>query len=330
MRAAFFGTPDVAAVALRALLESDHEAAVVVTQPDRARGRGRGVTPSPVKEIATAQNIPVLQPQSPKEEGFADELRAHAPEVLAVVAYGHILPRAVLEVAPALNAHFSLLPRYRGAAPVQRALMDGATETGVSVFLLEPTVDTGPVIARAAVAIEARETAGELLARLAPIGARLLVEAIGALASGTAEPQPQDGAEASPAPKIVPEETEIDWSKPAREIANRVRALSPRPGAHTTFRGRRLVVLRAAPAEAPGVSQGETQAETPAETQAETQGAPGEIVDGESFVVAAGVGAVRLEEVTPEGKRAMAGADFARGARPQRGERLGGAQGSLG
>lgn len=303
MRVAFFGTPDVAGVALRALLDSPHEIVVVVTQPDRARGRGRGVMPSPVKLLASEHDIPILQPESPKGEGFPGELRTFSPDALVVVAYGHILPRSVLEVAPAMNAHFSLLPRYRGAAPVQRALMDGATETGVSVFLLEPTVDTGPVVARESVPIAPGETAGELLERLAPIGARLVVTCLDGLETGTLSPVEQDDTEASPAPKIKPEEAEVVWTNRAEEIVNRVRALAPRPGAHTTFRGRRLVIGRAETVDGAGE--------------------PGAILDPRELVVAAGAGAVRLVEVTPEGKRPMGGADFARGARPSLGERLG-------
>jgi methionyl-tRNA formyltransferase len=223
MRVVFMGTPDVAVPSLRALLDSPHEVAAVVTQPDKPRGRGKGISASPVKHLAEERGIPVLQPASPKEEGFADALAVFEPQALAVVAYGHILPIAVLDVAPAMNAHFSLLPRYRGAAPVQRALMDGATETGVSVFLLEPTVDTGPVIAVERVEIGPEETAGELLDRLAPIGARLLVRALADLERGTLSPVPQTDVEATPAPKVRPEEAEIDWQRPAPDLANLAR-----------------------------------------------------------------------------------------------------------
>src|SRR6266436_2188945 len=206
MRVVFMGTPEVAVPSLRALIESEHDVAAVVTQPDKPRGRGRGVSASPVKLLAEERGIPVLQPATPKEDGFAGALAVFEPQALAVVAYGHILPVPVLNVAPAMNAHFSLLPRYRGAAPVQRALMDGATETGVSVFLLEPTVDTGPIVAVERVQVGQEETTGELLERLAPIGARLLVGSIDDLENGTLTPVPQTDVEASPAPKIKPEE----------------------------------------------------------------------------------------------------------------------------
>src|SRR6266487_2847367 len=170
MRVAFMGTPDVAVPSLEAVMASSHDVVVVVTQPDKPRGRRREVSASPVKAVAEARGLPVLQPRSPKEEGFTDALGVFEPQALAVVAYGHILPMTILELAPAMNVHFSLLPRYRGAAPVQRALMDGVTETGVSVFMLEPTIDTGPVVAVERIAVEPGETAGDILARLAPIG----------------------------------------------------------------------------------------------------------------------------------------------------------------
>src|SRR5439155_2179394 len=306
MRVVFMGTPDVSVPALRALLESPHDVAAVVTQPDKPRGRGRGVSASPVKELAEEHGLPILQPVSPKEDGFADALSVFEPNALAVVAYGHILPISVLSVAPAMNAHFSLLPAYRGAAPVQRALMDGATETGVSVFMLEPTVDTGPVVAVERVEVGPVETAGELLDRLAPIGARLLVRGIDELERGTLEPIPQRDIEASPAPKIKPEEAEIDWERSAGELANLVRALNPRPGAFTTAGGKRLIVWRARAVEGAGP--------------------PGTVLSARSgLVVASGRGALSLDEVQLEGKRALPIEDFVRGRRFEAGRPLAGA-----
>ncbi|HLW17716.1 MAG TPA: methionyl-tRNA formyltransferase [Actinomycetota bacterium] len=305
MRVVFMGTPDVAVPALRALLDSPHDVAAVVTQPDKPRGRGRGVSASPVKLLAKERGLPVLQPASPKDEGFADALSVFEPHALAVVAYGHILPRAVLAIAPALNAHFSLLPRYRGAAPVQRALMDGVTETGVSVFMLEPTVDTGPVVAVEAVDVGPDETAGKLLERLAPIGARLLVRAIDDLEGGALEAIPQSDLDASPAPKIKPDEAEIDWTRPARDIANLVRALNPRPGAFTTAAGKRLIVWRAHPVDG--------------------SGSPGTVLSaGPTLSVAAGDGALALDEVQLEGKQALAAGEFVRGRRFEIGRSLAG------
>ncbi|MGZ4204463.1 MAG: methionyl-tRNA formyltransferase [Actinomycetota bacterium] len=304
MRVVFMGTPEVAATVLRALFDTRHEVAAVVTQPDKPRGRGRGVASSPVKELAVERGIPVVQPKTPKEDDFAGALEVFEPQVLAVVAYGHILPVRILEIAPAMNVHFSLLPRYRGAAPVQRALMDGATETGVSVFLLEPTVDTGPVVAAEGVEIGAEETAGELLERLAPIGARLLRDALDRLEAGTLAPVPQTDVEASPAPKIAPSEAEIDWGRPAKDIVDLVRALEPRPGAFTHFRGKRLLVHRARTVEGSG-EQGTVLSASP------------------RLVVAASPGAVELTHVQLEGKKPMPIAEFLRGHRPGAGERLG-------
>lgn len=309
MRIVFFGTPEVAAASLRALITSPHDVVAVVTQPDKPRGRGRTVSASPAKEVAADAGIPVLQPLTPKDERFAPALRAYEPDVLAVVAYGHLLPQPVLEVAPAINVHFSLLPRYRGAAPVQRALMDGATETGVSVFLLEPTMDTGPVYAAERVPVPPDATAGDLFTVLTPLGASLLLRVIDAIEHGTARAIPQDHSVASPAPKIKPDEALIDWRGTSDRIANLVRALNPRPGAWTRFRGKRVTVWRA--------------------RSVQGNGPPGVVLPSPEgrLVVAAGDGAVELQEVQPEGKRAMAGDAFVRGYHPSGSDRFEGSPG---
>jgi methionyl-tRNA formyltransferase len=296
MRVAFLGTPEVAVPTLQALLDSDaHDVVGVVTQPDRPRGRGRGVTPSPVKELALDAGLPILQPETPKDPAFVEALRALRPDALVVVAYGHILPLAVLEVAPAMNAHFSLLPRYRGAAPVQRALIDGATQTGVTVFLLEPSVDSGPILRSEATAIADDEDTGALLARLAPIGARLVLDALDAYAAGE-RGVPQDPTLASPAPKIRPEEQRLDWSQPASALVNRIRGLSPKPGAYALLENKRFGIRRARAIEGslePGLAR--------------RSGGRIEVGTGEGLLV--------LDEVQPEGKRAMPIAEFLRGAR---------------
>jgi methionyl-tRNA formyltransferase len=305
MRVVFMGTPDVAVPALRALLDSTHEVAAVVTQPDKPRGRGREVGAAPVKQLAVERGLPVLQPQTPKEDGFVEAVSVFEPQAFAVVAYGHILPVTVLDVAPAMNAHFSLLPRYRGAAPVQRALMDGVVETGVSVFMLEPTVDTGPVVAVQRVDVGPGETAGELLERLAPIGARLLVESMDHLESGTITPVQQSDIEASPAPKIRPEEAEIDWTRPARELANHVRALNPSPGAYTNVGGKRLLVWRA--------------------HAADLSGEPGTVLRaGPELIVGTGAGGLAITELQEAGKRAMSAVEYVRGHRLLEGRPLAG------
>jgi methionyl-tRNA formyltransferase len=310
VRVVFFGTPAVAAGALEHLLGSSHQVAAVVTQPDRPRGRSGRPEPPPVKELAAARGLPALQPSSPRDPGFPAELGSLAPDVCAVVAYGHILPTEVLAVPPRgfVNVHFSLLPRYRGAAPVQRALMAGETETGVTTFLLEPTMDTGPILMQETVAI-GDDDAGALLARLGEVGARLLVATLDAMERGRISPVPQDPGLASPAPKIKPEDAAIDWSRPAAEIVNLVRAMNPAPGAHTTFRGKRLKVSAAGRIDHP-VPPG---------------AAPGEVIPAgrEGLVVAAGKDAVRLLRVQLEGGVPLDGASFLRGHRPEAGERLG-------
>jgi methionyl-tRNA formyltransferase len=297
VRAVFFGTPEVAATALQTLLTSRHEVAAVVTQPDRPKGRTGTPQPSPAKRLAAARGIPVMQPETPKEKGFVEGLRAFQPGVLAVVAYGHLLPPAVLDVAPAVNAHFSLLPRYRGAAPVQRALLAGEIETGVTTFLLEAAMDAGPVLLQERVAIGPEETAGDLLARLAPVGARLLVESIDRYETGALQPVVQDPSLASAAPKVRPDEAHIDWSRRARAIVNMVRAFNPSPGAWTEWNGKRLKVWRAVEGPPAGTAS------------------PGSLLNPPD-VYAAGDGSVRLVEVQPEGGKRMTAAAFFRGHTP--------------
>jgi len=302
VRVVFFGTPEPAVVALDALFASAHDIVAVVTQPDRPRGRSGTPSPSPVKERAAAAGVPVLQPETPRDDGFADALSTHRPDVCTVVAYGHILPREVLAVPPKgfVNVHFSLLPRYRGAAPVQRALMAGETTSGVTTFLLEPTLDTGPVLMSEREPIEPEDTAGSLMERLAVVGAGVLVRTLDALEAGTLEPSPQDPAEATPAPKVRPEDGEIDWRGRASDIANLVRGLNPAPGAYTTFRGKRLKVWRAR-----------------ATADAEPGGGPGTLEAGAhgGAAVRTGEGTLELVEVQLEGGKRLDAAAFVRGQR---------------
>jgi len=307
VRVVFFGTPYPAAVALDVLLDSRHEVAAAVTQPDRPRGRSGTPVPPPVKERALAAGLPILQPEGPRDPGFAESLASYDPEVCTVVAYGHILPPDVLAVPTRgfVNVHFSLLPRYRGAAPVQRAVMAGETETGVTTFLLEPTLDTGPILMMAREPIVPHDTAGTLMQRLAVAGGRLLVETLDGLANATLRPQSQDARSATPAPKVRPEDGAIDWSASAAQIVNLVRGLNPAPGAYTTFRGKRLKVWRAA--IVPGAA------------------APGEIVElgKDRFRVGARDGVVELLEVQLEGSKRLEADTFMRGHHPKPGEILG-------
>jgi methionyl-tRNA formyltransferase len=305
MRIAFFGTPAVAVPALEAFLEdSDSEVVAVVTNPDRPSGRGYKLTPPPVKVAAEQAGVPVWQPTKAREIG--EDLRGLSVDACAVVAYGALLPPDVLAAGGAgfVNLHFSLLPRWRGAAPVQHALLHGDARTGVTCFVLDEGMDTGPVLLSVETDVGADELAGELLDRLAALGAPVLVRAVAGLVDGTLTPTPQDDAGATLAPKITADDARLDWSAPAEAVVRAVRAFNPMPGAHTTFAGERLKVHRA--------------------TLTEGDDEPGCVVavDAAAPVVACGAAALRLDEVQPAGKPRMSGAAFANGYRPL-GARLG-------
>lgn len=307
MRIAFFGTPEPAVPALTALLDDPAtDVPLVVTNPDRPRGRGHQLTPPPVKVAALQASVPVAQPADASE--VADRLASLELDACAVVAYGQILPPSVLALAAHgfVNLHFSVLPAWRGAAPVPAAILHGDRETGVTCFVLEAGMDTGPVLAIRRTTIGPTETAGDLTARLADLGAPLLVEAVTGLVRGSLEPQPQDHDRATYAPKITPDDARIDWTLPAERIDRVVRAYHPLPGAHTTFGGARLKVHAAR--IVPGAG-------TPGLVVAidDRTGAP---------VVAAGHEAVRLDEVQPAGRRTMPGSAFVNGYQPL-GQRLG-------
>jgi methionyl-tRNA formyltransferase len=316
LRIAFLGTPDVAVPALQTLLDADDvEVAVVVTNPDRPRGRSKRPVPPPVKVAAEAAGVPVWQPEKPIE--VVDDLAALDLDACAVVAYGALLPRRVLAAGGRgfVNLHFSLLPRWRGAAPVQHALRAGDRVTGVTTFVLDQGMDTGPVLRTAEVAIDPDESAGELLDRLAVLGAPVLLAALRDLVAGV-EPTPQPDEGATLAPKISRDDVRIDLTAPAREVADLVRSADPAPGAHTTFRGQPLKVFRVRPVPAE---------ELPVAEDGAARSAPGTIVavDKRSVVVACGEGGVRLLAVQPAGRSRVDGAAFVNGARPEVGERLG-------
>ena len=300
-RIVFMGTPDFAVPSLDALAEADLAPVAVVTVPDKPAGRGRKVRASAVKEAAERLGIPLLQPDSMRDPAFADDLRALDPDVFAVVAF-RILPPAVFEIPRlgAFNLHGSLLPSYRGAAPITRALMDGVEETGVTTFFLQRTVDTGAIILARRVAVGPDDTAGDVHDRLAEVGSEAVVETVRQIAAGTAQAQPQDDALASPAPKVFRDDARIDWSRPAREVHNLVRAMSPFPGAWTEWDGETLKVLRTRPA--------------PASRAAPASGTVA-VADG-AMVVGCGQGTVEVLEVQRQGKRRMDVADFLNGADP--------------
>ena len=308
MRLVFAGTPEVALPSLSALIASQHEVVAVVTRPDAPAGRGRSLQASPVAALAAEHGIEVLKPERPRDPGFLARLAELEPDCCPVVAYGALVPRTALDI-PRLgwvNLHFSLLPAWRGAAPVQHAVWHGDDVTGASTFVLEEGLDTGPVLGVVTETVRPTDTSGDLLGRLAQSGAGLLVATMDGLAAGAlvAVPQPADGI--SLAPKITVEDARVDWSQPAVRVDRQVRACTPAPGAWTTYRGERL---KLGP-----VSLLEDDASL----------APGEVaVDKNRVRVGTASHAVVLGEVRAQGKKAMAAADWARGVRPEAGDVLG-------
>jgi methionyl-tRNA formyltransferase len=239
MRLVFMGTPDFASASLEALLRSNDSVVGIVTQPDRPKGRGQTLTPSPVKLLAQRAQIPLLQPLKMKDPEFLHALAEWEPDMIAVAAFGRILPAAILSLPPrgCINVHGSLLPKYRGAAPIQWAIINGETETGITTMLMDEGMDTGAILLQEAISIAANETSGTLAPRLAKIGGKLLVETITQLKADTLVPRPQDTSQATLAPLLTKEDGAIDWTLPAMVLANRVRGLSPWPGAYTTVTG---------------------------------------------------------------------------------------------
>jgi methionyl-tRNA formyltransferase len=297
MRIVFFGTPEFAVPSLQALLRERYTVVGVVTQPDRPQGRSRStLVPPPVKQEAERAGIPVLQPIRPLGDVFLACLRHLAPDLGVVVAYGHILRPTVLSVPPhgMINVHASLLPRWRGAAPIQHAILAGEPESGVSIMGLEEGLDSGPVLHRVATPIGPDETAGELAARLAELGAGALVDALALLGSGLARAEPQDAARATFAPKIDRESARLDWRGEAAALARRVRAFDPAPGAWTTHDGTAVKLFGAVP--------------TP------ERGEPGCVLAaGARLVVGCGNGALAIDEVQPAGKKRLPVGDWVRG-----------------
>ena len=239
MRLVFMGTPDFAAASLEALLRSDDSVVGIVTQPDRPKGRGQTLTPSPVKLLAQGAQIPLLQPLKMKDPEFLHALAGWKPDMIAVAAFGRILPPVILTLPPlgCINVHGSLLPKYRGAGPIQWAIMNGEKQTGITTMLMDVGMDTGAMLLQEAIPIMPDDTADTLSPRLAELGGRLLAETIVRLKAGTLVPQPQDSSRATLAPLLKKEDGVIDWTLPAMVLANRVRGLSPWPGAYTSVAG---------------------------------------------------------------------------------------------
>ncbi|MEU3554057.1 methionyl-tRNA formyltransferase [Streptomyces fragilis] len=310
MKLVFAGTPEVALPALDALIASGrHEVAAVVTRPDAPSGRGRRLVASPVAERAQEAGIEVLRPATPRDEAFLARLREIAPDCCPVVAYGALLPRVALDV-PAhgwVNLHFSLLPAWRGAAPVQHAVMAGDEMTGASTFLIEEGLDSGPVYGTVTEPVRPTDTAGDLLTRLSLAGAGLLAATMDGIEDGALEPVPQPADGVSLAPKITVDDARVDWAAPALRVDRVVRGCNPAPGAWTTFRGERLKLTQVTP------------------VPDRTDLAPGEIAAAKNNVhVGTGSHAVELVWLRPQGKKPMRAADWARGVRIAAGETLGG------
>jgi methionyl-tRNA formyltransferase len=309
VRVVYLGTPAAAVPPLEALLASAHEVVAVVTRPDRPRDRRGGTPlPSPVKQAALAAGLPLLEPPGGRDPELPGKLAETGAEIGVACAFGYLLPDPVLAALPRgiINLHFSLLPAYRGAAPVQRALLDGAEVTGVTTFVIDAGMDTGPMLLAAEVRVDPEEDAGALTMRLAEVGGRLVVETLDALEAGQVEPRPQPETGASLAPKVTGEEARLDFGWPARRLADAVRAFTPAPGAWTTHRGRRLKIIRAAVAEGASPSVEGTADLGPGRLAVDPRG---------RLLVGTGDGALELVEVRPEGRKAMSGAEFARGAR---------------
>lgn len=293
MRILYMGTPDFAVAPLEALCAAGHDVCAVLTQPDKPTGRGYKLTPPPVKVAALALGIPVHQPETLKNNAIADLLEEYQPELIAVAAYGKILPEYVLDF-PAygcLNVHASLLPKYRGAAPINRCLMEGERETGVTIMYMEKGLDTGDMLSWESTPITDEDNAESLHDRLAEIGARLLVWTLAQLPTLT--PVKQDDAAHTYAPMLTKADCRIDFSKTAREVFNHIRGLSPFPGAFTVLDGKVLKVY--------------------ASTVVEGSGTPGTVIDNTGLTVACGEGAVRLTTIKPEGKKAMLDTQYLNG-----------------
>lgn len=318
MKIVFMGTPEFALPALERLLDSRHEVVLVVTQPDRPKGRGQKVAPSPVRELAEARGIPVITPVSVRRENVAGQIRATGADLCVVAAFGQILPDDVLAATPlgCLNIHPSMLPEYRGAAPIQRCLLDGRIETGVTIMKLVTELDAGPIVAQQRVDILPDDDARSLGHMCAVFGADMLLRIIDeADRTRVIETVEQEHDKATYAPPIRKEEGLIDWARPADEIMFQLRALTPWPGAFTFINGtRRLTIVQA-----------ETRTEDQPEDGKDTP-TPGTVIDiekGRGFLVQAGDGPMLVIGVQPEGKRPMDAADFVNGRGIAEGDRLG-------
>lgn len=299
MRIVFMGTPQFAVPSLEALLKSDDQVVGIVTQPDRPKGRGQTLTPSPVKRIAQREQLPLLQPTKMKDPAFLAALAAWKPDLIAVAAFGRILPPAILNLPSrgCLNVHGSLLPKYRGAGPIQWAIMNGETETGITTMLMDEGMDTGAILLQERLAIVPDDTAGTLSPRLAELGGRLLIKTITQLKAGTLVPCQQDHSQATMAPLLKKEDGVIDWTMSATTIANRIRGLTPWPGAYTFAQEDRWTIWRAV-----AITE---QVKDPPGTVTQ--------VTKDAVHVATGHGVLVLTELQPANRRRMAASQYLAG-----------------
>jgi len=307
MRLIFLGTPAFAVPTLEGVAAAGHRVLMVVTQPDRPRGRGQNDAPPPVKQAALRLGLPVYQPERVRRPEPVEYLRAIAVDAMVVVGYGQIIPQSIIDMAPLgiINVHGSLLPKYRGAGPIQWAILNGETRTGVTTMRIDAGLDTGDMLLKAETAIGPDETAVELGGRLATIGAGLLVETLAGIEQRRIVPEKQDNALATYAPLLKKEDGRIDWTRDARALHNQVRGLQPWPGAATVFRGQALHIWRSR------VWSGSSA------------GAPGSFASLKPLVVNCGTGALELMEVQMEGRKRIPAADFANGQRLAENEYLG-------
>jgi len=313
MRIVFMGTPDFAVPSLEGLIESGHEIVAVITQPDRPKGRKKTLTPTPVKEAALRHGLVVHQPERLRTSDTVAVIAELAPDLIVTAAYGQILPKSVLDIPRlgCINVHGSLLPRYRGGAPIQRAIINGESETGVTIMYMAEGLDTGDMISKVRIPIESEDTAGSIFAKLSEVGAALLLETVPALEAGMVQAAAQNEAEATYAPNLTRADERIDWSRTARELYNQVRGLSPMAGAFTLLEGDTFKVWGCKP-----------------EAFAGTGSAPGTVLEaGDSgILVQTGQEALRLTIIQPSGKKAMPAAEWLKGARLQVGACFGGVE----
>lgn len=313
MKIVFMGTPDFAVPALRALLDDGYNVVAVVTQPDRPKGRKRVLTPTPVKEEALKHGLTVLQPEKLRQAESVEQIRSLAPDLIITAAYGQILPKSILDMPElgCINVHASLLPKYRGGAPIHYAVMRGEQVTGVTIMYMDVGLDTGDMISSVEVPITEQDTTGSMFAKLSLAGAELLRKTLPDLIAGRIQAVPQNEAEAIYSPNITREDERIDWSKPARDIFNQVRGLNPFPGAFTTWNGDVLKVWQCKPPVSAEWAAGNAK--------------PGTVLraDADGIAVQTGDGVLILTTIQPAGKKAMEVEQFLRGSAIERGTALG-------